>query len=254
MSVLKGEGKVPILFGSSSIAAGSVIHRGYLARPDLTGEWPTIIVLAGAWGLTSSVKDICRRLARQGFAVVAPDCYVGSAPAPSTDADEARLAALRVPARRTAAIIEDIVEFIRNPAGYWSNAEDGYGVLALGSGARPGVAAAKGARVAGLALVSPQFVAPEDPASDDEAPPLDVTPALAAVAAPILGISGGADESLPKDQLEGVRSAAPHAEWIVYDGLGGDFFDDYRAGFDQPAFADAMERLTGFFEKTLPAG
>ena len=93
MSVLKGEGKVPILFGSSSIAAGSVIHRGYLARPDLTGEWPTIIVLAGAWGVTSSIKDICRRLARHGFAVVAPDLYVGAAPPRSADADEAALAA-----------------------------------------------------------------------------------------------------------------------------------------------------------------
>jgi carboxymethylenebutenolidase len=252
VSVLKGEGKVPILFGSSSIAAGSVIHRGYLARPDLAGEWPTIIVLAGAWGVTSSAKDICRRLARHGFAAVAPDLYVGAAPARTTDADAAALAAMRVPARRTAAIVEDIVEFIQNPAGYWSNAEHGYGVLGIGSGARPAVAAGQGRDVLAAAFLSPQLVAPQAPDADEV--PLDETPSLASVAAPILGISGGADEALPKERLETVRAVAPHAEWIVYDGLGADFADDYRDGFDQPAFADAMERLTTFFEKTLPAG
>ena len=69
MSVLKGEGKVPILFGSTSIAVGTLTHRGYLARPGLAGEWPTIIVVPSEWGVTSAMKDVCRRLARHETAL-----------------------------------------------------------------------------------------------------------------------------------------------------------------------------------------
>lgn len=249
MSVLKGEGKVPILFGSTSIAAGSVIHGGYLARPDLAGEWPTILVMSSAWGVTSSTKDICRRLARQGFAAVAPDLYVGAAPSRSAPLELAERVAAHVSGRRTGAIIEDIVEFVQNPAGYWSNAERGYGILSVGSGARPAIAAATSADVASLAMVSPSLVIP---ALYEESVPVDTTDSLSAVTAPILAISGGSDDANSADRVERSRAAAPHAEWIVYDGLGADFVDDYSDGFDQPAFADAMDRLNAFFEKTLP--
>ena len=263
MSVLKGEGKVPILFGSTSISAGSVIHGGYLARPDVAGSSPTIIVLSAAWGVTSSTKDICRRLARQGFAVIAPDLYVGTAPPRSESLEEAELDAASLPPARTAAIIEDIVEFVQNPAGYWSDAEHGYGILALGSGARPGVTAAAAAAVEGLAMVSPSFIAPvEEIAEGDRddtvgaveqagVEPDDATDDLAAVAAPILVLSGGADPNLAPEAIERCRGLAPHAEWIVYEALAGDFVDDSGEGFDEPAFADAMDRLTTFFEKQL---
>ena len=89
MSVLKGEGTHPILFGSTSIAVGTRIQGGYLARPDLTGEWPTIVVVASEWGVTSSTKDLCRKMARRGFAAIAPDLYRGRAPQRSAGASEA---------------------------------------------------------------------------------------------------------------------------------------------------------------------
>ena len=89
MSVLKGEGIVPILFGSTSISVGSLTHTGYLARPDLAGEWPTVVVIPSAWGVTGAMKDVTRRLARQGFAAICPDLFAGNRPGRSAPRSEA---------------------------------------------------------------------------------------------------------------------------------------------------------------------
>ncbi len=160
-----------------------------------------------------------------------------------------------LPAARSAAIFEDIVEFIQNPAGFWSNAGEGFGILAIGSGARLGLATATAANVLGLAMISPSFVAPVViPEEEGEAAPerSDFTGKVGAVAAPILALSGSDDPAIPATRIDQARAAAPHAEWIVYEGVGAGFEDDYGEGFDQPAFADAMERIAVFFEKTLP--
>ena len=68
MTAIKGEGKYAMLYGSYRLPVGRDLHA-YIARPDLSGSFPTIIVAHGAWGLTSHVKAVCRRLARYGFAL-----------------------------------------------------------------------------------------------------------------------------------------------------------------------------------------
>ncbi len=254
MSVLKGEGKVPILFGSTSIAVGTQTHQGYLARPDLTGEWPTIVVVASEWGVTSSIKDVCRRLARHGFALVAPDLYRGAAPARTTSPDDAAVAARAIPAGRAGADLEAIEEYITNPAGFWSNAEQGFGVLGIGEGARFAVpfTIRSGAPIA---LVSPRLAAPPPQIDRDgnEVPvpkyPLDVSND---VVVSVLGLSGRDDATLPVDDVSQWRRSAPQSEWVLYDGVGARFFDDAADDYDAEAFDDALDRLIDFFEKHLP--
>lgn len=255
MSVLKGEGRFPILFGSTSIAAGPLTHRGYLARPDLGGEWPTILLLPSAWGVTSSTKDIARRLARQGFAVVAIDLYGMSPPPRDAAVEVAEARAFQVDPSRAAAVIEDIVAFTTNPTGFWSSAGRGYGVLAVGRGVRFAIPAAHAARVRGLAMVAPALTPVEVLGEDGEViRVVDDVPALAGVAAPILGLSGDAERAVVDGHVERARAVAPHAEWVVYEGADADFADDYRDGFDVAVFGDTMERLTGFFTKVLAGG
>jgi len=254
LSVLKGEGKVPILFGSTSIAVGTLTRRGYLARPDLTGEWPTIILVPAEWGVTAAVKDNCRRLARQGFAVVAPDLYRGAAPARSADQDEAARASRAIPPRRAASDLDAIVEFISNPAGFWSSAELGFGVLGLGEGARFAVPFAGAVADRPLALVGPRLAAP--PVQTDwegrvgEVPDYPNTAATPLVG-PVLGLSGRDDETVSVDDVTAFRRRAPQSEWVLYDGVGSHFADDSADGYDTEAHLDALERVVEFFEKHL---
>lgn len=217
MSVLKGEGKVEILFGSTSIAVGSRVHRGYLSRPDLAGEWPTMIVVTPVAGVTSSVKDVCRRLARRGLAVVAP----------------------AVSPRDTDRHLGDIVAFITNPAGFWSSAEHGFGVLGIGAGGSAAIAAAVAHRAAALALVSSPF-ADEDIAG------------LASFGGPALALHGRADE-VPVAAATAARDALPRLELVIYGDAGPDLLDDHGPGYDDAIAGDAVERLSAFFATHLPS-
>jgi len=72
MTVLEGEGRVPILYGIQPLPAPPN-PSVYLSRPDLDGRYPAIVVVHGGGGITSSAKSACRRLARQGYVAVAGD-------------------------------------------------------------------------------------------------------------------------------------------------------------------------------------
>ncbi len=50
--------------------------RGYLAVPA-TGTGPGLIVIQEWWGLVDHIRDVCDRLAREGFVALAPDLYRG---------------------------------------------------------------------------------------------------------------------------------------------------------------------------------
>jgi carboxymethylenebutenolidase len=59
--------------------------QGYLALPD-AGSGPGVLVLHSWWGLTPFFKDLCDRLAAEGFVALAPDLLDGHTP---TSAEEA---------------------------------------------------------------------------------------------------------------------------------------------------------------------
>ena len=50
--------------------------EGYLATPS-TRFGPPVLVLHAWWGLNTTIKNICDRLANEGFLVFAPDLYHG---------------------------------------------------------------------------------------------------------------------------------------------------------------------------------
>ncbi len=56
--------------------AGEREAMGYLARPS-TASGKGVLVLHPWWGLTAFIKELCDRLAGEGFVVFAPDLYDG---------------------------------------------------------------------------------------------------------------------------------------------------------------------------------
>ena len=249
MSVLKGEGKHPILFGTVSVPVRTRTHTAYSARPDLQGAWPTVMVVGGAAGLTPPVRDICRRLARHGFAAIAPDLYAGKPPKPDVAAMEFA-GADRAPMRR---ILTDIGRVLLSGAGPWDTAEDGFGVLGVQEGARLAVETAV-EFASPLALVAPNLVEASPGLDSDgnelEAPPGAVA-ALPGLLEPIMGIVGRDDSVTSLDQVHEAREAAPHSQWVLYPALGHDYWNDNADGFDLSGFTDTMDRLIEFFNKSL---
>ena len=57
-------------------ASDGVALRAFLAKPThVEGQAPTILLLHEWWGLNDHIKDVARRLALEGYAVLAPDLY-----------------------------------------------------------------------------------------------------------------------------------------------------------------------------------
>ena len=62
---------------------------GYLAIPQ-SQRGPGVLVIQEWWGLVDHIKDVCDRMAAEGFVALAPDFYHGEAttepddPAPQT--------------------------------------------------------------------------------------------------------------------------------------------------------------------------
>ena len=50
--------------------------EGYLTKPA-SGKGPGVVVIQEWWGLNDNIKDICNRLAGEGFVALAPDLYHG---------------------------------------------------------------------------------------------------------------------------------------------------------------------------------
>ena len=61
--------------------------EGYLAKPA-SGSGPGVVVIQEWWGLVPHIKDICDRLANEGFVALAPDLYHGKATAEPDEAQK----------------------------------------------------------------------------------------------------------------------------------------------------------------------
>ncbi|HET8912257.1 MAG TPA: dienelactone hydrolase family protein, partial [Ktedonobacteraceae bacterium] len=67
------------------IQANGRTINAYLAMPK-NGSGPGVLVLHAWWGLTDVFKQVCDRLAQEGFVALAPDLYHGET---TTSVDEA---------------------------------------------------------------------------------------------------------------------------------------------------------------------
>jgi carboxymethylenebutenolidase len=61
--------------------------QGYLALPDAS-QGPGVLVLHSWWGLTPFFRQVCDRLAEEGFVALAPDLLEGRTPAGVAEAEE----------------------------------------------------------------------------------------------------------------------------------------------------------------------
>lgn len=220
MAVQTGEGTIEIIFGSTSIPAGASVFGGYLARPDGRGEWPTVLIFGPEPLPTSSIKNFCRVLARHGLAALAPEMSDNHATNGFV-------------ATRTAG-------FVSNPAGHWSNAQLGFGVLAFGPGIydASGLAAGDGMVVA-LASVGATL--------DDR-----VVSDLAVAQIPGLWIGSRADETVDVDRSLSAKETLPQTTFAIHSDVGERFWDDGVDGFDEAASADTFDRVVDFFAAELP--
>ena len=245
MAVLQHEGTIEILYRDFAMPSGAGFTTGYLSRPDRIGDYPLVVLLPPLHGITPFVKDLARRLARNGYAVLVPDLTRGAHPGPKAPFEELVATYHGIRDSRALADIDDAVAFaFADPAG-WARPGK-IGVVGIDVGGRFAIIyAAHRQRAVGALCVA------YAPLAGDEKRRLPVVEALEMLPMPVLGLYGADDDLVPAAGVDEAQRLNPHGRWILYEGVGHDYLDDDAGSFHHAATSDTLARLLRLMAATL---
>ena len=208
---------------------------GYLAEPE-SGSGLATIVLQEWWGLEEHIRNVCDRLAAEGFFALAPDLYRGESTTKPSEAQQKMMAMSMETAERDMCGAAD---FLSARQGV-----EGNGVGSVGFCLGGGLSVWALATCLKLtAAVSYYYVMAHG------------KPDFSKLKGPVLGHFGTADEFITLDaakQLESeIGSAAGDVTFHYYDGATHAFFND----IDRPERVGAYdEAVTGLGALAVRAG
>jgi len=210
--------------------------RGYLALPA-RGRGPGVIVLQEWWGLVDHIREVCDRLAREGFVALAPDLYRG---AETADPDVAGRLMMDLALPRAAHDLDAAVTTLVN-----HDAVNGGKVAAIGfcmGGQLALYAAALCPRIS--AVVDCYGVHP------------NVRVEYARIRAVVMGVFAERDAFVPPEtahQLEAdLRAAGVRTEFSIFPGVDHAFLNDSRPDVYDAAMAQrAWGRILSFLRAGL---
>jgi len=234
--------------GEVSIASADGEIPGYRAMPKIGKSFPVVLVVQEIFGVHEHIKDVCRRLAKLGYLAIAPELYARQGDA-SKFTDIAQLVSQIVSQVPDAQVMSDL-----DAAVQWAARSGKADVRRLGitgfcwGGRITWLYASRNANLkAGVAWYG-RLVGQS--AALQPKHPIDVAGSLKA---PVLGLYGGRDQSIPMETVERMRAALQAAggtsEIHVYPQAGHAFHADYRPTYDKAAAQDGWSRLQQWFRK-----
>jgi carboxymethylenebutenolidase len=231
------------------------VELGYLAHPGGASN-RGVVMIHDVWGLADHTRDLARRLAGEGFSVLAIDLYRREAEVAIENPGEW----MRSLSDRQ--VLEDVQAGVDYLAAHPSTGGHGIGVTGFCMGGMYALLAACGCRglsgsVAYYGLLSYEHGLLHDPAGRDPASkprqPLD---AVGDLSCPLLCFFGDQDEFVPLADVELLRErleGAPQpAEVVVYPGCGHAFMNDTRPDAYRPEAAQqAWDRMIEFLRNRV---
>lgn len=229
---------------------------GFFAWPEGAegAPRPGVLMIPDVWGLSPHTRDLARRLAGEGFAVLAVDPYRKTGRPKLTDAASA-MAWIR--GLSDPVVLETLQEGIDALAAHPAARGRKLGVTGFCMGGQYTILA--GCTCRGLSACAPfygmvRYEAGLDPARKPRAP-LD---AVADLSCPFLGLYGAEDAIIPVEDVRALEdrlsaSGRPFA-MHVYPGAGHAFMNDTRPEMYRPEAArDAWGKLVDFLRSELGA-
>jgi carboxymethylenebutenolidase len=210
--------------------------RGYLSLPA-RGRGPGVVVLQEWWGLVDHIREVCDRLAREGFVALAPDLYRGES---TSDPSVAGRLMMDLAVPRAARDLEAAVTALVN-----HEAVNGGKVAALGfcmGGQLALYAASLTPRIS--AVVDCYGVHP------------NVRVEYAAIRAAVMGVFAERDAFVPPEavhQLEAdLRAAGVRTDFTIFRGVDHAFLNDSRPDvYDAEMAQRAWGRILSFLRAGL---
>ncbi len=232
--------------GETSVATQGENMPAFFARPENKTEGlPVVLVVQEIFGVHEHIRDICRRLAAEGYLAVAPELYFREGD-PSEYSDIPTLFKELVNKVPDAQVLADL-DHVAN----WAAKHGGdMRTMAI-------TGFCWGGRITWLyAAHNPQLKAAVawygkvvgEKTIKQPTQPVDVATELSA---PVLGLYGGKDESIPQESIElmrkAVRAANANAEIVVYPEAGHAFNADYRESYHEASAKDGWQRMLAWF-------
>ncbi|MFC0193344.1 dienelactone hydrolase family protein [Aureimonas pseudogalii] len=223
--------------GRTAFDAGGTPMQGYLARPAAAaGLLGGVMVIHENRGLNAHVEDVARRMAKAGFAALAPDFL---SPDGGTPADEDRARAMigGLDPACTVALATGTADWLAKASGV--NGKVGAVGFCWGGGLVNDLAVADPRLAAGIAYYGRQ------PKTED------VARIRGAVMLHYAGLDERINAGLPAYRAA-LEAAKVEHRIFVYDGVNHAFNNDTSAArYDKAASDLAWERTTGFLREKL---
>jgi carboxymethylenebutenolidase len=234
-----GEVKIPVKDGEIP---------AYRAFPKTGGPFPVVLVVQEIFGVHEHIKDLCRRLAKQGYLAVAPELY-------ARQGDVSKLTDFReiitkvVSKVPDAQVMSDLDATVAWAKGTGKGDTSKLAVTGFCWGGRiVWLYAAHNPQVKAGAAWYGRLVTPPDALHPKN--PIDVAGSLHA---PVLGLYGAADEGIPVKSVEEMQAALKKAgkpsEIILYPATPHGFNADYRPSYRKDKAEDAWKKMLEWFKK-----
>ena len=216
---------------------GPDVHA-YVARPEGSGPFPAVILIHEFWGLNESIVGKADLLAEAGYLVIAPDTFRGST---TSWIPSAIYQAVSSNAEEINTDLDSVYAWLESQPDV---ASDRVGIAGFCYGGRTSlVYSLHNDRLAATVIFYGSLETDPD--------------VLETLPGPVLGIFGGADQSIPVDQVIAFDAAltqagVPH-EITVYEGQPHAFVQDAEGIQSGGAQGEAWGQMLAFLENHLKA-
>jgi len=232
--------------GEVAIAVADGTVPAYRAMPASGGAFPVILVVQEIFGVHEHIRDVCRRLAKEGYMAIAAELYARQGDVAAMTNVEEIIAKVvsKVPDAQVMSDLDSVVNYAQE-SGHGDTARLGITGFCWG-GRITWLYAAHSAKLkAGVAWYG-RLVG--EPSTLTPRHPIDL---VKDVKAPVLGLYGGADHGIPLETVERMRAACKEAgktcEIMVYPDAPHAFNADYRPSYRADAAKDGWARMLAWF-------
>ena len=209
-------------------------NAAFVAWPAGQEAAPAVIVVHEWWGLNGQIRDVARRLSREGYVAIVPDLYHGKV---AGDPERAHELLRGLEDARALASLRAAARWIRSQP---QTAKSRIGVVGFCMG---------GALSQAFALDTAEVAAAVMFYGTPETDPQR----LASLMAPLQGHFGAEDEGISVERVEalkaGLQQAGKVGEIYIYPGAGHAFMNEQQPGYRPEAARLAWVRTLDFLQK-----
>ncbi len=233
--------------GMVEVPVGDGVLPAYRAMPAAAGTFPVVLVVQEIFGVHEHIRDLCRRLAKEGYFAIAPELYFrqGSVAGMGDIKEIIAKVVSKVPDAQVMSDLDATVAHVK-ATGRGDTAKLGITGFCWGGRIVWLYAAHSPALKAGVAWYGKLA---GDSTANTPRHPVDIASELKA---PVLGLYGGADQGIPVETIEHMREACKMAgktcEIVVYPDTPHAFNADYRPSYRPDAAKDGWARMLSWFK------